>query len=91
MIDAVLSALDNPQQSALRQITVIEENGEEKSISYAALAQQALAVSSALTELGVVRNDLVILALPASIDHLLLLTGCVLIGAFLAPSRCLEG
>jgi hypothetical protein len=52
MIDAILSALDNPQQSTLRQITVIEENGEEKSISYAALAQQALAVSSALTELG---------------------------------------
>ena len=63
MIDAILCALDNPQQSALRHITVIEENGEEKSISYAALAQQALAVSSALTELGVVRNDLVILAL----------------------------
>ena len=81
MIDAILCALDNPPQSTVRQITVIEENGEEKSISYAALAQQALAISSALTELGVVRNDLVILALPASIDHLLLLTGCVLIGA----------
>ena len=81
MIDSILSALDNPQQSALRTITVIEENGEEKSISYAALAQQALAVSSALIELGVVRNDLVILALPASIDQLLLHTGCVLIGA----------
>ncbi|TPG65667.1 AMP-binding protein [Pseudomonas arsenicoxydans] len=81
MIDAILSALDNPQQSAMRKITVIEESGEEKSISYGALAQQALAVSSALLELGVARNDLVILALPASIDQLLLLTGCVLIGA----------
>ena len=50
MIDAILCALDNPQHSALRHITVIEENGEEKSISYAALAQQALAVSFVATD-----------------------------------------
>ncbi|MFB3301767.1 AMP-binding protein [Pseudomonas sp. AMR01] len=81
MIDAILSALDNPQHSAPQRITVIEESGEEKSISYEELAQQALAVSSALLEFGVARKDLVLLALPASIDQLVLLTGCILIGA----------
>ncbi|WP_205905279.1 AMP-binding protein [Collimonas pratensis] len=81
MVDAILSAVEHPQQGAERQITVIEESGEEKSISYATLAQQALATSSALVGLGVRSNDLVILALPASIDHLLLLTACVLAGA----------
>ncbi|QLL16660.1 AMP-binding protein [Pseudomonas chlororaphis] len=81
MTAVILSAVDNSPNSANRYITVIEENGEEKRISYSALAQQALAVSSALVELGVRRNDLVILALPASIDHLILLAGCVLIAA----------
>jgi len=81
MVDAILSAVENPQQGAERQVTVIEESGEEKSISYAALAQKALATSSALVGLGVRSNDLVIIALPASIDHLLLLTACVLAGA----------
>jgi acyl-CoA synthetase (AMP-forming)/AMP-acid ligase II len=81
MIDAILSAVENPQQGAERLITVIEESGEEKSISYAALAQKALSTAAALTGLGVRGNDLVILALPASIDQLLLLTGCVLAGA----------
>ncbi|QEL57793.1 AMP-binding protein [Chromobacterium paludis] len=81
MTDAILSALKHAGPDSGQGIAVVEESGEEKRISHAELAQQALALASGLRELGAARGDLVILALPASIDHLLLQTACVLLGA----------
>lgn len=80
MTDAILSSLEHSQSGVERHIAIFEENGEEKRISHADLARRALGVAAALRELGASRNDLVILALPASIDHLLLQTGCALLG-----------
>ena len=81
MMAATLSALDHSGQNSAQCIVIIEESGEEKRLSHFELAQQALTMAAGLRDLGATRGDLVILALPASIDHLLLHTGCTLLGA----------
>lgn len=81
MTEAILSALNNSGANSDQCICIIEESGEEKRISHFELAQRALAIAAGLRDLGATRGDLVILALPASIDHLLLQTGCTLLGA----------
>ncbi|POZ62808.1 AMP-binding protein [Chromobacterium alticapitis] len=81
MTEAILSSLDRPGLANELCLAVVEESGEEKRISHAELARQALAMAAGLRKLGAARGDLVILALPASIDHLLLQTACVLLGA----------
>ncbi|PRH04953.1 AMP-binding protein [Burkholderia gladioli] len=81
MIDAILAAAEHPDTHRPALLAVIEDDGQERSLDYEVFAHRALAACAALHEMGVRQRDLVILALPTSVDHLLALAGCVLLGA----------
>jgi acyl-CoA synthetase (AMP-forming)/AMP-acid ligase II len=62
-------------------MTFVDDAGNDERISYRELAEQALLHAGALRELGIRENDLVMLALPASVAHVSMLMGCVVLGA----------
>ncbi|PPK46407.1 acyl-CoA synthetase (AMP-forming)/AMP-acid ligase II [Trinickia symbiotica] len=80
LIDGILGMLDATSAGAERAIVFVDESGAENAVQYRDLAQRALAVCSGLLALGARENDLVLIALPASIDYAGLLLGCVLAG-----------
>ncbi|MFM0738663.1 AMP-binding protein [Paraburkholderia xenovorans] len=62
-------------------MTFVSDAGRDESISYRELAEQAFLHAGALRELGVRENDIVMLALPASVAHVTAMMGCILSGA----------
>jgi acyl-CoA synthetase (AMP-forming)/AMP-acid ligase II len=80
LIDGLLAMLDGTSAGSDREITFVDESGQENTIRYRDLAQLALTICSGLLALGLHENDLVLIALPASVDYAGLLFGCVLAG-----------
>jgi acyl-CoA synthetase (AMP-forming)/AMP-acid ligase II len=62
------------------RMTFVDDAGSEASISYRELAEQTFQRAGALRELGVREDDLVMLALPASVDHVVTMMACVMLG-----------
>ncbi|WP_323122561.1 AMP-binding protein [Burkholderia alba] len=76
----LIDALECDRGSRHR-MTFVDDAGADTSISYRALAEQTFLRAGALRELGVRDNDLVMLALPASVEHVVTMMACVMLGA----------
>jgi acyl-CoA synthetase (AMP-forming)/AMP-acid ligase II len=79
-IHRLIDALESADGSQHR-MTFVSDAGCDGSLTYRELAEQALFHAGALRELGVRENDIVMLALPASVAHVTAMMGCVLTGA----------
>ncbi|WP_082102403.1 AMP-binding protein [Robbsia andropogonis] len=67
-------------KGAANRMTFVDDAGNEASISYRDLAMQTVQRAGAMRELGVRQDDLVMLALPASVDHVVTMMACVMLG-----------
>ncbi|WP_218058319.1 AMP-binding protein [Burkholderia singularis] len=79
-IHRLIEALENVR-GAQHQMTFVDDSGNDASITYRQFAQQVCRHACALHELGVRDNDIVLLALPASIGHAVAMMACVMTGA----------
>ena len=65
---------------AMHRMTFVDDAGNEASITYRASRKKCFA-RPALRELDVRENDMVMLALPASVEHAVAMMACVMTGA----------
>ncbi|HHT8911890.1 TPA: AMP-binding protein, partial [Burkholderia cenocepacia] len=66
---------------AMHRMTFVDDAGHEAGITYRHFAEAVFRQAGALRELGVRENDLVMLALPASVEHAVAMMACVMTGA----------
>ncbi|KVQ96073.1 AMP-binding protein [Burkholderia ubonensis] len=66
---------------AAHRMTFVDDAGNEAGIAYRRFAEAVFRQAGALRELGVCENDLVMLALPASVEHATAMMACVVTGA----------
>lgn len=66
---------------AMHRMTFVDDAGNEASITYRRFAEEVFRQAGALRELDVRENDLVMLALPASVEHAAAMMACVMTGA----------
>lgn len=66
---------------ATHRMAFIDDAGNEAGITYRRFAEAVFREAGALRELGVRENDMVMLALPASVEHAVAMMACVMIGA----------
>lgn len=66
---------------AMHRMTFVDDAGNESSITYRRFAEEVFRQAGALRELDVRENDLVMLALPASVEHAAAMMACVMTGA----------
>ncbi|MPV55062.1 AMP-binding protein [Burkholderia sp. HI2761] len=66
---------------AMHRMTFVDDAGREAGITYRHFAEEVFRQAGALRELGVRENDLVMLALPASVEHAVAMMACVMTGA----------
>ena len=66
---------------AMHRMTFVDDAGNEAGVTYRRFAEAVFHQAGALRELGVRENDLVMLALPASVEHAVAMMACVMTGA----------
>ena len=66
---------------AMHRMTFVDDAGNEASITYRRFAEEVFRQAGALRELDVRENDMVMLALPASVEHAVAMMACVMTGA----------
>ncbi|WP_186188531.1 AMP-binding protein [Burkholderia gladioli] len=76
----LLDALEGGPGAAHR-MRFVDDAGQETSIDYRGFAEAVLRHAGALRELGIRENDIVMLALPASVEHAVAMMACVMAGA----------
>jgi len=68
---------------------VVEEDGSEQKISYAAMAARSNRMANYLRSLGVARGDRVLLMLPNRVELWELMLACIKLGAVMVPTTML--